>query len=103
MLLTDRTAFGGGTMPLQNATAINTVPKDYSADLGSLGAIASGDTRHFRIYLQTPTSNQGIAFDDIVINGTVSATAVPEPSSFALLAGAAFLGFAALRRRRAQA
>lgn len=98
VLATDRTAFGGGTMPLQNATAINTVPKDYSADLTSLGAITSGNTQYFRFYLQTPGSNQGIAFDDIVVNGTVSA--VPEPSSYAALAGVAALGLVALRRRQ---
>lgn len=40
-------------------------------------------------------------YDDLVINYTVSA--IPEPSSFAALAGVGALGLAALRRRRARA
>lgn len=101
VLASDTTPNAGGTIPLQNATAINTVPKDYSVSLAGLGVISEGTTRHFRFYLQTDTASQGIAFDDIVLNGTVTASAVPEPSAFALLAGVAGLGFAALRRRRA--
>lgn len=99
VLSTDRTAAGGGTIPYQSATTTNTVPQDYSVDLSSLGGLAAGETRYFRFYLQTPTSTQGIAFDDIVVNGTVTASAVPEPSATALLAGGALLGFAVLRRR----
>ncbi len=76
------------------------MPKDYSVSLAGLGVISEGTTRYFRFYLQTDTASQGIAFDDIVLNGTVTASAVPEPSTFALLAGVAGLGFAALRRRR---
>lgn len=101
VLLTDKTPNAGGTLPLQNATnAINTIPKDYSVSLASLGVIGEGETRFFRFYLQTDTASQGIAFDDIVVNGTVSAVAIPEPSAFAELAGLAGLGLAGLRRRR---
>ena len=99
VLSTDRTAAGSGTIPYQAATSTNTVPQDYTVDLSSIGGIAAGQTIYFRFYLQTPTASQGIAFDDIVVNGTVTASAVPEPSSCALLAGGTLLGFVLLRRR----
>jgi hypothetical protein len=88
-----------GTLPYQAATATNTIPADYEANLTSFAAIAGGQTVYFRFYLQTPGNSQSIAFDDIVINGTVTASAVPEPSAYALLAGGAFLGFAVCLRR----
>lgn len=97
---TPQAGAGGLGLALQNsANANNTIPSDYSVSLSSLGVIGSGETRIFRFYLQTETASQGIAFDDIVINGTVSAAAVPEPSAFAALAGVAMLGFATIRRR----
>lgn len=99
VLSTDRTAAGSGTIPYQAATSTNTVPQSYTVDLSSLAGLAAGETIYFRIYLQTPTASQGIAFDDIVVNGTVSASAVPEPSTYALLAGGGLLGFALLQRR----
>ena len=99
VLLTDRTAFdggggGAGTLPLQGAPTNTTVPRDYDASLAALGPVTG--TQYFRLYLQTPNAGQGLAFDDIVVNGTVSP--VPEP-------GAPLLGFAGLlmlqgRRRR---
>jgi len=99
VLSTDRTSAGGGLIPYQAATSTNTVPQDYTVDLSSLGGLAAGETRYFRFYLQTPNAVQGIAFDDIVVNGTVSVSAVPEPSTYALLAGCALLGFTLHKRR----
>ncbi len=99
VLSTDRTAAGSGTIPYQAGTTTNTVPQDYTVNLSSLGGLAAGETRYFRFYLQTPTASQGIAFDDIVVNGTATASAVPEPSTTALLAGGALLGFTLLQRR----
>lgn len=100
VLVSDKTPNAGGTLPLQNATnAINTIPKDYSVSLASLGVINEGETRYFRFYLQTDTASQSLAFDDIVLTGTV-ASAIPEPASFAALAGIGVLGFVAARRRR---
>ncbi|MFH1498500.1 MAG: PEP-CTERM sorting domain-containing protein [Verrucomicrobiota bacterium] len=100
VLESDSTPNAGGAIPLQAANPIDTVPADYSVSLASLGVINEGETRHFRFYLQTDTASQGIAFDDIVLNGTVAASAIPEPSALALLAGVGGLGVAALRRRR---
>jgi hypothetical protein len=101
VLLSDRTAFDGGggsagTLPLQASPTNATVPRDYDASLASLGPVTG--TQYFRLYLQTPNAGQGLAFDDIVVNGTV--TPVPEP-------GAPLLGLAGLlilqNRRRRQA
>jgi hypothetical protein len=98
VLSTDRTAFGGGTIPLQaGAGAIDTVPKDYTVDLTSFTGITT--TQYFRFYLQAGVS-QALTFDDIVVNGTVSA--VPEPSTYASLAGLIALGLVASRRRKHQ-
>ncbi|HSI09615.1 MAG: PEP-CTERM sorting domain-containing protein [Rariglobus sp.] len=96
VLSTDRTTTGGGAIPLQAATATNTIPKDYTVDLTSFTGITT--TQYFRFYLQTPTINQALTFDDIIVNGTVSA--VPEPATYASLAGVIALGFVACRRRK---
>lgn len=98
VLSTDRTSVGGGTMPFQAATATNTVPQDYTVDLTSFAGLTT--VQYFRFYLQTPTISQGLAFDDIIVNGTVSLTAVPEPSTYACLVGAVALGLVGVRRRR---
>jgi hypothetical protein len=95
VLSTDRTPGGGGTIPVQADPVTNTVPKDYSVDLSSFTGITT--TQYFRFYLQA-SIGQSLTFDDIIVNGTVSA--IPEPSSFAALAGLAGLGLAARRRRR---
>lgn len=61
----------------------------------------------FRVYGWNISSGAGVTSlrdlsgDDLEIFGTVSASAVPEPSSFAALAGLAMLGFVGSRRRRA--
>jgi hypothetical protein len=95
VLSTDRTTTGGGAIPLQAATATNTVPKDYTVDLTSFTGITT--TQYFRFYLQTPTISQALTFDDIVVNGTVSA--IPEPSTYASIAGVVALGLVMRRRR----
>lgn len=55
----------------------------------------------FRFFLEdnSASSAYAIRVDNFVLNGA-AVTAVPEPSSVALLAGGAILGAAALRRRR---
>lgn len=96
---TPQAGAGGLTLPVQAGTITNSVPNDYSVSLASFAKLNAGETRIFRFYLQTETASQSIAFDDIVLNGTVTASAVPEPSSFAALAGVAMLGCAVVRRR----
>lgn len=95
VLATDRTPGGGGTIPVQEATVTNTIPKDYNVDLSSFSGITT--TQYFRFYLQAGIG-QGITFDDIIVNGTV--TAIPEPSTYAALAGLAMLSLAVGRRRK---
>jgi len=45
-------------------------------------------------------AGQTYTLDNVVLNGTVTAAAVPEPCSFAVLAGCTGLGFLRARRRR---
>ncbi|WPJ95481.1 PEP-CTERM sorting domain-containing protein [Coraliomargarita algicola] len=57
------------------------------------------DSVEFRIYVwggSGTTSNSRMNFDQIVVEGTV-----PEPGTYALLAGCFALGSVMLRRRRA--
>ena len=64
------------------------------------------NTISFRIYGWNISSGGGITYlrdlaqNDLEVFGTVSAAAVPEPTSFATLAGLAMLGLAVGRRRR---
>lgn len=100
VLATDRTAVAQGTLPLQATPTNTTVTANYSVTNGATlsGLQSIGGTQHFRFYVQADDTGRAIAFDDIVISGTVSA--IPEPSAFAALAGLAALGFIASRRRR---
>ncbi len=67
----------------------------------SLGNITTATT--FRIYGSGASSNSGtLRVDNVVLNGSVSLTPVPEPSTCALLGGVAVLGFAGFRRRRSR-
>jgi hypothetical protein len=100
VLASDVTEPAGGTLVRYADPAGNTMPLTYSASLAALGTLTSGQTQIFRLYFQTQDASQGIFLDDIVINGTVSPVAIPEPSAFAALAGLAGLGLAASRRRR---
>jgi len=96
VLSTDRTPGGGGSIPVQAGTGgIDTVPQGYTADLSSLAGITT--TQYFRIYLQAGIA-QSLTFDNITVNGAVSA--IPEPAACAAFAGAVLLGLAALMRRR---
>ncbi len=70
----------------------------YSVALSSLAGYQNvTDSIEFRFYVQGATA-QSIDFDNITINGSVSA--IPEPSSYALLAGSTFLMVALWSRRR---
>jgi hypothetical protein len=83
---TTTTAAGdlGGTARTSRSTSISSL------------AIADGDNVWFRFWSPNMASAEHIlAVDDF----TFSATAVPEPSAFAALAGLLTLGFVATRRR----
>ncbi len=54
----------------------------------------------FRFYMtyNTTSSTRYVAIDDVTLTGTLTTSSVPEPSSYALLLGAALLGICAVRR-----
>jgi len=105
-LFSDKTGFAGGSELFTGSTVsgsplipYNTAAagQNYSIDLSGYSALANiTDSVTFRFYTQTPTASQGMAFDNITINGTVAA--VPEPSSFAFAGLVAFVVLAASRR-----
>lgn len=71
----------------------------YSVSLGA-ATLAAGESAEFRFYLQREsTANAALYFDNLILNGSVAA-AIPEPSSYALLASGAMGLFAIMRRRR---
>ena len=71
---------------------------ERSVTLTGLTNVAAGTTVSIRIGTSGATgSSATLLLDDVEVFGSVSA--VPEPSSFATLAGLAMLGFAASRRR----
>ena len=109
-LFSDKTGFAGGSELFSGGTQsgsplipYNTASagQNFSIDLSGNAAFANiTDSVTFRFYTQTPTASQGMAFDDITINGTVSA--VPEPSSFVFF-GLGILAFLRVAHHRRQA
>lgn len=73
---------------------------NYTVDLSgtTFDSIAS-TSLEFRVYPFGGT-NIFIDYDNVTLNGAVSASAIPEPSSVALLAGVSILAVSAARRRR---
>ncbi|WFB36476.1 PEP-CTERM sorting domain-containing protein [Kiritimatiellota bacterium B12222] len=94
-LISASTVSGSPLIPY-NSTATG---QNFSLDLSGISAFQNiSDSVNFRFYTQTPTASQGIAFDDITIEGSVNT--IPEPSSYALfcLTGMAFLLFRSRRQ-----
>jgi hypothetical protein len=83
-----------GTIVVSSSTESDTVSVTSSATnvTVSLGDLSVGDIITFDL---SGLAN-GAVFDNFMVAGTV----VPEPSSFAVIAGAIALGFTATRRRR---
>lgn len=84
--------------------ANNVINLGYSAnmDLSSIAGLTSSETIAFRIvFTDTSVSgNVALRVDDIALTGAVVST-IPEPSTYAIVAGAFTLGLAGVRRRRA--
>lgn len=81
-------------------TADNT---SYSYDLSSLSLLDDQTTVYFRLIANSSGSltNSAVIVDNFLVQGSlISTSAVPEPSTYALLAGVVALGLAALNRRR---
>lgn len=84
-------------------TIANTSTWSFKDNSFSATAFAVDQAVTFRLYGYNGTGSPSAGtintrFDDISV--VLTATAVPEPSSFAALAGLGALGFGALRRRR---
>jgi hypothetical protein len=71
---------------------------NFTADFSSIDAMEGLDELYIVGRVSESASAASLAIDNVAIYGT--AAAVPEPASFAALAGAACLGLAASRRRR---
>jgi hypothetical protein len=71
---------------------------NFTADFSGIDAMEGLDELYIVGRITESTSAASLAIDNVAIYGT--AAAIPEPSSFAALAGAACLGLAASRRRR---
>ena len=71
-----------------------------NVDLSSIGYQSVTAPVEFRIYMVMNTSGttRYTAIDNITLTGTLTTSSVPEPSSYALLLGAALLGICAVRR-----
>ena len=82
---------GGGTT--------KTVSYDFTTETThGTGSIVTSSTVTFRFYAYNGSANRTSYFDDITINGSV--TPVPEPGTYALLAGALSLLCVVIRRRK---
>lgn len=88
----------------------------FDSDASGFGAINLSGSQYenlssitFRIYGWNTSGTSGVTYirnlsgSDLVINGTTAVSAVPEPSTYALIFGAAMLGFCVYRRRTKQA
>lgn len=105
--------FVGRIVVTTGTTTVNTLwanPSDVSSVV-ALGAGQSISTATTNLALNNVTSrlsgrsfggNSGLIFDEVRIGTTFAdvTTAIPEPSSFAALAGLGALGFIATRRRQ---
>jgi hypothetical protein len=97
-------SFGGyGTIgtdiALGGVGATVTGTYDLSAYIAAINAGSGGTYNTLRFILNKNADNNGTLFIDNI--NITSAAPIPEPSTFAALAGVGVLGLAAMRRRRA--
>ena len=85
------TGLDGSSLPLLNSPSFTSIVLggSYTASLTNNTGVWTGTTGGYDFTFTESTGTLGVL-----------ASAVPEPSTYAALAGAAILGFAALRRRR---
>jgi PEP-CTERM motif len=81
-----------------DVTTQRTTWSPFSVDLSGASFQGLTNTLTFRIYNYAQGMGQSVEFDNITVNGTVDAVAVPEPAALGVL-GLASLGL--IRRRRA--
>lgn len=87
----------GNAVESEPVTTIRPNLSNYSVDLSGAAFQGITGTHAFRVYISTPTTNNSIEFDNLVLNGDV--VAVPEPNAAAGVM-VALVGLAVVRRRR---
>lgn len=97
VLVADRTNVATTSVTNDASSVYSAVSLDLTS-ISGLQNLTSGQVVTFQLAHIGESSSQNLFWDNIRINGDI--TAVPEPSSFALLAGLVGGGFAAARRRR---
>ena len=85
--------------PTNTTTTTTAAMNSNTFDFADLTSIAATSTVTFRVYGWGGTGSSGnLRVDDLTINGTVSA--IPEPSTYSAIFGAAVLGCAVWRRKQ---
>lgn len=92
---TDFTAISGTSNTLSNSGAFSV----FTADFSAISAIEGVNQVFIGLDYSETAAGASVFLDNVAIYGT--AAAIPEPSSYAVLAGVAGLALAASRRRRA--
>jgi len=89
------------------STSLSASPPDGSwllYETGSLSSVTGTSSAPLTVRLYgyggSSTSSGNWRLDDLTVSYSLTASAVPEPSTYAVLAGLAVLGFAVYRRRR---
>ncbi|MFW5874489.1 MAG: PEP-CTERM sorting domain-containing protein, partial [Verrucomicrobiota bacterium] len=85
---------------LSNLSGFSSTVTRYDLDFSSIAAIENIADAGIRLTFEDVDGTDGLA-NLRMDNVQISAAAIPEPSTFALLAGALGLGLVMLRRRRA--
>ncbi|MDF3056725.1 MAG: hypothetical protein K0R17_940 [Rariglobus sp.] len=98
------TLVGSTTNSPITLAASNVINLGYNVDLdlSSIAGLSSGETISFRVAFTDNSSsgNLSLRFDNLALNSVVVST-IPEPSTYAMIAGAFALGLVVVRRRRA--